>query len=207
MNSLHTFVVGALEENCYLLFDEATGESAVIDPGADAHIILPFIAKHNLFLRSIIVTHGHGDHIGAVGEIKEQTKALIYIHPQDAQALGSSQLNLSYSFDEEIFAPEADRLLQENQEIKIGSAPYQVIYTPGHTLGGICLYGEGRLFSGDTLFLEGIGRSDLPGGNGDLLISMIKEKLFSLPEETLVYSGHGPETTIGWEKQHNQEIQ
>ncbi|MFH1380322.1 MAG: MBL fold metallo-hydrolase [bacterium] len=203
MNSLHTFVVGSLEENCYLLFDEDSRESALIDPGAEAQVILSFIANHNLLLKSIILTHGHGDHIGAVGQIKEKTKALVYIHQKDAQALGSPRLNLSCTLDKEIIAPDADFFLDETKEIKVGSASYKVIHTPGHTIGGICLYGEGRLFSGDTLFLEGIGRSDLWNGDGGLLIRMIKEKLFTLPGDTKVYPGHGPETTIGWEKEHN----
>ncbi len=203
MNALKSFVVGPIETNCYLLYDEKTGDASVIDPGAGEDSILSFIRRKKLKIKNIILTHGHGDHIGAVMKIKQEAGGHVMINKEDAEFLSAPFRNLSSSFGAHITAPEPSRLLTEGDIVDIGSAAYTVVHTPGHTPGGICLVGEGRVFSGDTLFFEGIGRSDLSGGDGDLLIKMIREKLFTLPDETKVYPGHGPETSIGWEKEHN----
>lgn len=205
MNTLKKFVVGMLEENCYLLYDEDTKEASLIDPGDEAAAIIAFIKNKGLKLQNIILTHGHWDHIGAVSEIKKYSHSRILIHADDARSLTSPEYNLGYLYGSSIEATPAETFLRDGDTITIGSASYTVIHTPGHTVGGICLYGEERLFSGDTLFREGIGRSDLPGGNGIQLINGIKKELFSLPPETMVYPGHGPETTIGWEKENNLE--
>lgn len=203
MNKLHAFVVGPLEENCYLLWDPGSKKGVVIDPGDDPDTITSFIKNKALHIDSILLTHGHYDHIGAVRQLKDTTGARIYIHHDDERALVDTSQNLSALSDVAVTAVKADRVLTHGDTVAVGYAQYTVIHTPGHTSGGVCFYGEGRLFSGDTLFKEGIGRSDFPGGNGELLIRMIKEKLFTLPEETAVFPGHGPDSTIGWEREHN----
>ncbi|MBD3272455.1 MAG: MBL fold metallo-hydrolase [Elusimicrobia bacterium] len=185
VNELKIFVTGVLEENAYLLYNTARHTAVIIDPGDDADAVIRFLESKKLSLQSMLITHGHWDHTGAIPGLQKHSKAPVFIHRDDAGQL------------------KPDGFLEHGQDHDINGALYTVIHTPGHSPGGICLYGEGRLFSGDTLFLEGIGRSDLGGGDGRTLIRMIKERLFTLPDETVVYPGHGPQTTIGWEKEHN----
>jgi len=195
--------VGPIMANCFILGCEATKQAAVIDPGDDADRILMELAKSELKVKYLINTHGHFDHVSANKRMKKATGAQIAIHPEDepmfnelsrsAQMFGLSSEN----------SPPADIHLNDGDEISFGEITLKVIHTPGHSKGGISLYTKGHLFSGDTLFAGSIGRTDLPGGDYDTLISSIKEKLLVFDEDTIVYPGHGPQTTIGNEKRMN----
>lgn len=197
---LYNLRVGIMDTNCYIFADDKTKETMVIDPGEDADEILKTIKENDLNVKFIILTHGHWDHIGALGELKKQTGALVLIHTMDAESLKDSNMNLSCLFGVDKNTVSADRLLNDGDEITLGESKVQVIHTPGHTLGGICLKIGNILFSGDTLFNGTIGRTDLYGGDYNTLINSIKMKLFTLDEEVEVYPGHGMKTTIGKEK-------
>jgi len=195
--------VGPIMANCFILGCESTKDAVVIDPGDDADRILMTLAKSGLKVKYLINTHGHFDHVGANKRMKEVTGAKIAIHPDDEpmfQELSRSAMMFGLSAEN---SPPADILLNDGDEITFGEITLKVIHTPGHSRGGICLYTKGHLFAGDTLFAGSIGRTDLNGGDYDTLISSIKEKLLVLEPETIVYTGHGPETTIGNEKRMN----
>ena len=195
--------VGPIMANCFILGCEQTKEAVVIDPGDDADRILMELAKAELKVKYLIDTHGHFDHVGANKRMKEVTGALLAIHPDDKPMLNQlSQSAASFGLAAEN-SPEPDMLLNEGDKVTFGSITLTVIHTPGHSRGGICLYTQGHLFAGDTLFAGSIGRTDLPGGDYDTLIASIKEKLLNLPDDTVVYTGHGPETTLRNEKQMN----
>jgi len=195
--------VGPIMANCFILGCESTKEAIVIDPGDDADRILMELAKSELNVKYLINTHGHFDHVGANKRMKEVTGAKLAIHPDDEpmlKELSHSAAMFGLSADN---SPPADILLKDGDEISFGEITLKVIHTPGHSRGGICLYTRGHLFSGDTLFAGSIGRTDLPGGDYDTLISSIQKKLLAFDDDTLVYTGHGPETTIGNEKRMN----
>ncbi len=189
--------------NCYIVGDEASKEGMIIDPGAGAGQILKRVENLGLETKFIVLTHGHPDHIGALAEVKEATDAQVAIHPDDARSL-QMRRSPGGMFNQSAQTPPApDRLLQNGDSIDIGDLRVSVLHTPGHTPGGICLLVDGVLFSGDTLFNFGIGRSDFPGGDGRQLMESIHTKLMVLPDDTIVHPGHGPETTIGAERQGN----
>ena len=195
--------VGPIMANCFILGCEATKQAVVIDPGDDADRILMELAKSELKVEYLLNTHGHFDHVGANKRMKEATGARIGIHPADEPMLGElSRTAQMFGLAAEN-SPPADFLLNHDDDIRFGEIILKVIHTPGHSQGGVCLHTPGHLFAGDTLFSGSIGRTDLPGGDYDTLISSIKEKLLPLDENTVVYTGHGPETTIGKEKQMN----
>ncbi|MBC8414805.1 MAG: MBL fold metallo-hydrolase [Candidatus Cloacimonetes bacterium] len=189
--------------NTYLVWDENSRQAMMIDPAAPDRILLEEIKNLKLDLKYIINTHRHGDHIAGNQLIKDSFPAPLCIHKDDAAKLTDVKLNLSEFWNADIVSPPADVLLEDGNMITLGSYEVIVIHTPGHTQGGICLLVEGLLFSGDSLFSKGIGRTDLPGGNYEMLVSSIKDKLFKLPDETIVLPGHGPETTIKKEKREN----
>lgn len=196
-------VVGPIGANCIILGCEKTAEAVVIDPGDEADKILLSLAEARLTARYIINTHGHFDHVGANKRLKEATGADILIHSLDAPMLSElSTTAMAFGLRAEN-SPEADRLLEDGDEISFGDITLKVIHTPGHTPGGITLCTDTTAFAGDTLFYGSIGRTDLPGGNFNTLISSIKEKLFQLDDGVKVYPGHGPATTIGNEKRFN----
>jgi len=175
----------------------------IIDPGAEAVVILKKVDDLGLDIKYIVLTHGHIDHVAALKEVKEATGAKVAVHADDASSLqGQSffaeQFGLSYQVP-----PSPDRLLKDGDSIDIGDLHFLVLHTPGHSPGGICLLGQGVVFSGDTLFNYGIGRYDLPGGDYNQLMKSIDTKLMVLPDETTVYPGHGPGTTIGAERLAN----
>jgi len=195
--------VGMLMANCIILGCEETREAAVIDPGDETERILLSLADSKLKLKYIINTHGHFDHVGGNKEMKEATGADILIHFLDAPMLSqlSSDATL-FGFSAEN-SPPPDRTLEDNDTISFGEIRLKDIHTPGHSPGGISLYIDNKVFVGDTLFSGSIGRSDLPGGDFNTLISSIKNRLFDLGDDVKVFPGHGPNTTIGREKHSN----
>jgi len=201
-------IVGQMMTNCYIVWDKKSREAMVIDPGGDGLEIQSRIAKHNLNLRYIVNTHAHIDHILANGELKEAyPEALLLVHEADGPALTDPTANLSLFMNLHFRSPAPDRLLKDGDVIELGEHRFVVLHTPGHSAGGISLYCDDVkppvLFCGDTLFQFSVGRTDFPGGSFATLSRAIREKLFVLPDETVVYPGHGPETTIGEEKRHN----
>jgi glyoxylase-like metal-dependent hydrolase (beta-lactamase superfamily II) len=196
-------VVGSLETNCYIFADLDTSDAVLIDPGSNGEErIRSELGNHGLKLKCIINTHGHGDHISS----NRRFEAPIYIHRLDADFLENSELNLSATFGLTIKSPPASRLLEEGDIIKIGNLELKVIHTPGHTPGSICLLTNGAVFTGDTLFMGGVGRTDFPYGSEEQLINSTKQKLLILEDETVIYPGHGPMSTIGKEKNENYSI-
>jgi glyoxylase-like metal-dependent hydrolase (beta-lactamase superfamily II) len=196
-------VVGMLECNCYLVACDDTKEAIVIDPGGDAPLILDRVQELGLAVAYIVNTHGHIDHIAANRPVKEGTGAQLAIHQDDAEWLVTDQGAYARMLGVSSPGPAADVLLEEGDDIAFGNERLQVIHTPGHSLGGISLVGDGVVFCGDTLFSMGVGRVDLPGGSWETLMNTIKTRLFTMPDDTVAYTGHGPETTIGREKQFN----
>jgi len=202
---LKRLIVGALETNCYLIACKKTKKAAVIDPGGEEEVdlILNLLQKNNFNLKYIINTHGHIDHIIGNNLLKAKTEALLLIHRLDADMLGDANKNFSSFMGKEICSPHADKFLEEGDEISLGTLNLIVIHTPGHTPGGISLVSNIIVFTGDTLFAGGIGRTDLPGGSYHNLIKSIKEKLLILGDDKIIYPGHGPNSTIGKERRTN----
>lgn len=198
-----SLAVGPFQSNCYILADGAGGPAVVVDPGDEARRILSVIRSRSLTVSHILLTHGHLDHIGAVRAVKEATGAAVCIHPLDAPMLDSPEQNLSAGSGRPVTAPGPDRLLEEGDELQVGGLRIRVLHTPGHTPGGVCLLLDDRILSGDTLFAGTIGRSDFPGGDMDQLLASIRAKLLPLPDDLLVYPGHGDATAIGEERQGN----
>jgi len=200
---LETVVVGALESNCYVLALKECGSAIIIDPGAEEHKIRKVLDTHKLKPALVINTHGHYDHIGA----DDKFGVAVYIHKLDAAMLKDPMRNLSGLFSLAYGVKSEVKTLEEGQVIAQDGIELKVLHIPGHTPGGIALVltkPDGHIvFTGDTLFCQGIGRSDLEGGDGELLVRCIREKLLVLPPDTVVYPGHGPQTTIEEEKREN----
>jgi glyoxylase-like metal-dependent hydrolase (beta-lactamase superfamily II) len=189
--------------NCFIIGCEKTRKAAVIDPGDESSRILMKLAEHKLTVEYIINTHGHFDHVGANRKLKEATGAKLVIHALDQSMLKVlSETSAAFGLSVEN-SPPPDQTVQDGDIIQFGEIILTVLHTPGHTPGGISLHTDGVVFVGDTLFAGSIGRTDFPGGDFDTLISSIKNKLYSLGDQVIVYTGHGPETTIGREKRSN----
>jgi len=204
---VETLIVGHLETNCYLVYDENNRRAAVVDPGAEPGKIISAIEKLDLKPEMIINTHGHVDHVGANKPIKEKYSIPLLIHSDDQPLLRDA---LQSGFSLMLGAkksPQPDRFLRDRDVVEVGDSRLKVLHTPGHSPGGIALVGEGFILSGDTLFNQGVGRTDLPGGNWGQLMASIKNKIFTLNEDIVVFPGHGPSTTVGDEKTNNPFIQ
>ncbi len=199
--------VGMLMVGCYIVGWKPTGDAIVIDPGDEAHRILGRIEALGLTLKAVVNTHGHGDHIGGNSEIVRKTGVPIWIGEKDAPMLTNDTKNLSKPVGMPVTSPPADRLLNEGDVVKVGDGELKVLDAPGHSPGSIILVGDRVAFVGDVLFAGSIGRTDFPQGSLDMLLKMIREKIFTLGDEFIVCPGHGPETTVGTEKRTNFFLQ
>lgn len=201
---LRVLSVGPLATNCYVLASDTDRKAVVIDPGDDYEEIQSLLAEEELELGAVIFTHGHYDHTGAANELLSLHPAPTFVHPLDAPMLSDAFANLSATFDQRPQSVSIEwRPAQAGEDIRVGGVILGVLHTPGHTPGGISLVGGGAVFCGDALFAGSIGRTDLLGGDHTTLIESIREKLLTLPDETIVYPGHGPATTIGIERASN----
>lgn len=201
--------LGPLQTNCYILACEVTKKTAVIDPSWDGRLIADAIAKRGWEVSHILLTHSHFDHVGGLAELKEATNTPIYSHPDAVPMLRLAAASAA-TFGIRLPAPpEADEMLAEGQVLQVGDLQLHVLYTPGHAPGHVCFYlpAHGVVFDGDVLFQGSIGRTDLPGGDYDILMQNIREKLLVMPDETQVLSGHGDVTTIGMERHTNPFLQ
>ena len=193
--------VGPLAANCYIVGSEATEEGMIIDPGAETGKVLRSVKELKLRIKYIVLTHRHPDHTGALKGVKQATDAEIAAYtdktefPQDPVILAFEPFYQSF--------PSPDRLLQDGDSIEVGDLRFLVLHTPGHSPDSICLLGHGILFSGDTLFNHSIGRYDISGGSYRQLMDSLHTRLMVLPDDTIVYTGHGPDTTIGAERRAN----
>ncbi len=181
--------VGPIMANCYIVGSEVTKEGMIIDPGAEAERIMKTVDDLGLDIKYIALTHRHSDHVGALIKVKEATGAEVAIHEDEVKPDAAS--------------PILNRLLKGGDSIDVGDLHFLVLHTPGHSQGGICLLGEGVVFTGDTLFNFSVGRSDFPGCSHSQLMNSIHTKLMILPDNTIVYPGHGPDSTIGTERRGN----
>lgn len=200
------YIAGPIDANNYLVADEKSKEAVLIDCSEHVQKILNDVKELGLKVKYILLTHGHFDHVMGVNSMKEALRAKVLINKKDEKQLEMTQTILK-TFG--IFVeknPEYDKYIDKNTELKIGDIPIKIFETPGHTEGGLCYLIDGKLFSGDTLFRNYVGRTDLPGGNYAKLENSIKNVLYKLPEETEVFPGHNEMTTIGYEKKHNEIV-
>jgi len=200
---LKHFTAGELETNNYLVICEETREAALIDAGGNYEKTVRLLKENNANLKYILHTHGHFDHVQGDWELQKNFDVKILIHKDDESLAKSLKQQLMMFGMKSAESPKIDGFLEDNQIIEVGKLKLKVIHTPGHTQGGVCFLVDKSLFSGDTLFADSVGRTDLPGGSYEALGNSIKNKLFTLDEDIIVYSGHGSSTTIGYEKQNN----
>ncbi len=207
---LKALAVGPFASNCYIVGSEKTKEGMIIDPGADAPGILKTVREMGLKIALIVLTHAHIDHITALKPVKEKLAAPLAMHGEEYKSMGLMKKMgdamvgmMGLKFD---MPSNPERLLKDGDVIEIGDLKFTVLHTPGHSPGGICLLGEGIVFTGDTLFNYGIGRTDFPGSSYEEEMDSISKKLMVLPDETVVLPGHGPSSTVGRERKGNPFI-
>ncbi len=204
--NIKKFVLGMFQVNCYVGWCENTKKAFMVDPGLFSQKIVDYIKENKLDLGYIILTHAHGDHIGGLPNMLDIFDAKVITHEDEAFILRDPRMNFSGQMFSQPIAIEPDRVVKDGEIIEVGDLKLTVIHTPGHTPGGMCLYSKPHLFSGDTLFAQSIGRTDFPLSSTEDLFKGIKEKLYALPHDTKVYSGHGPDTEIGYEKRNNMFV-
>lgn len=199
---VETLAVGALQSNCFVIGDEETRDAMVVDPGDEPDRILDAVKERGLRVKYIVCTHGHFDHVGSVGDIREGAGGSVVMHPNERE-IYEAALDMAAFWGFKIDPlPPPDILVSEGDALTLGRRTFQVMHSPGHSPGGICLYGEGMVVTGDTLFAGSVGRTDFHGGDMRKLKNSFR-RLMALPQETVVLPGHGPETTIGREKREN----
>lgn len=201
------FVTGIISTNCYLVINEDTKQAVVIDPAACPSYLMSHIKSEGLKIEAILLTHGHFDHIMGIDGFLSEFDVPVYVHEEDADAMEDPVLNQSSTYTSGYTFGKA-RYLRERQTLELAGYTFQVIHTPGHTKGGCCYYvaSEGVLFSGDTLFQNSVGRTDFVNSSTSDLVHSVREKLFLLPDDTMVYPGHMGETKIGHEKKYNPYV-
>ncbi|GAX91824.1 MBL fold metallo-hydrolase [Effusibacillus lacus] len=198
------FALGAFQTNCYVLTDKSTKTAIIIDPGYNPDVVLDAVDGYKV--THILLTHAHLDHIGGLKQVKQAAAAPVYVHPNEEEWLINPMLNGSgrwLQLGEPITGPAADKLISEGDKIPFAGKEISVLFVPGHSPGSVAYVLDDLVFAGDTLFYGSIGRTDLPGGDFDTLTDSIRTKLYKLPPETVVYPGHGPETTVKRERKFN----
>lgn len=201
---IRALTVGLIQTNCYVVGCEETKKGVIIDPGGDPELILAEVKRHGLTIQYVLNTHAHFDHTEANGAVMKATGAPLALHPADRPILEAAGGAALFGLRADP-SPPPDVELHHGDILEVGKLHFQVLHTPGHTPGHVCFYEptEGVLFDGDVLFYRGVGRTDLPGGSWQQLVHSIEQVLFLLPDDTVVYSGHGPATTLGEEKRLN----
>ncbi len=204
---IEKFVTGIISTNCYLVINEETKQTVVIDPAACPSYLMGHMKSEGLQVEAILLTHGHFDHIMGIDDLRREFPVPVYVHEGDRETLLDPALNLSSSYTNGYTFDGAD-YIRDGQRLELAGFSFQVIHTPGHTPGGVCYYleSEGVLFSGDTLFQNSVGRTDFPNSSMSDLIRSIREKVMKLPDDVKVYPGHMGETTIGHERKYNPFI-
>ncbi|MCK8816807.1 MBL fold metallo-hydrolase [Natroniella sulfidigena] len=202
---LKNFKVGIGNVNCYLVTDEE-GAGIIVDPGGGKDTILNYIEQEELNIKAIVLTHYHYDHILAVEDLQQELQVPVWIHEADAEGLLKPELNLSSSPSVPSVSIEADKLLQDGEKIKVGQLKLEIIHTPGHTPGGICIKIDDILLTGDTLFKGSVGRTDLTGGSYQQLADSISQKVMKLDDQLEVYPGHLGQSTLGRERKRNRIV-
>lgn len=200
---VYTIVVGSIETNCHILYHTKTKDAVVFDPGGNVDEIYLDIGRLDFDVKMLLLTHAHVDHVAGARELKELLKCPIGMHSAERFLLKTAPVQAPFFGIPPFRPPQIDFYIEDGQEIEAGEIKLKAIHIPGHSPGGLCFYSPPILISGDVLFQGSIGRTDLPGGNYESLIKGIKEKIFTLPDETLVYPGHGPPTTVKDEKLYN----
>jgi hydroxyacylglutathione hydrolase len=197
------FAGGAFSENSYLVSCARTGQGIIVDPGAAIGSVLEAASTGGVQVGCIVLTHAHIDHVEGLAEAKEQTGAPVWLHPKDAQLYGAAPTQAEWFGLRIAPLPPVDRWMQEGERVEFGECSLSVVHTPGHAPGHVVLIGEGLAIVGDCVFLGSIGRTDLPGGDFQTLMQSIRTRILTLPDETQLYTGHGPETTVGHERATN----
>lgn len=196
--------VGDVETNCYIVVNETSKECFIIDPGDDEEVLIAAIKEEKAVPKAILLTHGHFDHIYAVEPLAKKYGIPVYASEKEAQLLGEPEMNCSALYGREV-AVVPENYIEDGDIFEIAGIKIKGLHTPGHTKGSMCFYigSENTLFSGDTLFKGGVGRTDLPTGNTHLLLESLRDKIIVLPPETIIYPGHGPQTELDYEKRNN----
>ncbi len=194
---------GVFQENCFIVADPGTRDAVLVDPGEEAELFLHRIEYEGFTLRAVWLTHAHIDHILGVQAVVEHSKVTVYLHPADRPLYDNVESQGKWLGVGSASVPPPDRELNHGDRLAVGNCWFEVRHVPGHSPGGVAFVGNGVVLSGDALFAGSVGRTDLPGGDTATLLNSIKEQLLTLPDETVVYSGHGPETTIGAERRSN----